>query len=152
MIFLLALAFLGGPPDADGLITVPGVVNMAITDANKGQTICNPHWSTKSIRPPTSYTNKIKFALMDKAGIPRSQSKLYELDHDISIELAGHPSDPNNLSLQPYFGRFNAHLKDKLENRLHKETCNGTISLTDAQSEISSNWIAAYEKRFGPIP
>ena len=150
MIYLLLLAaLLGGPPAPDGKATVPGVVNLAITQASIGQTICNPHWSTKSIRPPTSYTNKLKFALMAKAGIPRTQSKSYELDHDISLEIGGHPSDPNNLWLQPYTGPLNAHMKDKLENELHKEVCAGKITLVGAQSEISSDWVAAYRKRFG---
>ena len=149
MILLLALALLGGPPGPDGRATVPGVVNTAITQANMSQTICNPHWSTKSIRPPTNYTNKLKFALMAKAGIPRSKSRSYELDHLISLEIAGHPSDPNNLWLQPYTGTWNARLKDKLENELHKEVCSGKITLVGAQSEISSDWVAAYQKRFG---
>src|SRR2546422_7022504 len=40
--------------------TTPGVVNPDITQGNIGQTICNPQWSTKSIRPPVSYTNHLK--------------------------------------------------------------------------------------------
>jgi len=34
--------------------TTPGLVNPDITQANIDQTICNPQWSTKSIRPPLS--------------------------------------------------------------------------------------------------
>src|SRR5437660_7447025 len=40
--------------------TTPGVVNPDITQGNIGETICNPNWSTKSIRPPVSYTNHLK--------------------------------------------------------------------------------------------
>ncbi len=40
--------------------TAPGVVNPDITQANIDQAICNPQWSTKSIRPPVSYTNSLK--------------------------------------------------------------------------------------------
>jgi hypothetical protein len=40
--------------------TTPGLVNPDITQANIAQTICNPQWSTKSIRPPTSLTNPLK--------------------------------------------------------------------------------------------
>jgi hypothetical protein len=38
----------------------PGGVNPDITQGNIDQTICNPHWSTKTIRPPASYTNTLK--------------------------------------------------------------------------------------------
>ena len=38
----------------------PGLVSPDITQANIDQTICNPQWSTKSIRPPVSYTNTLK--------------------------------------------------------------------------------------------
>src|SRR5260370_21279560 len=38
----------------------PGVTNPDITQASIHQTICNPQWSTKSIRPPVAYTNTLK--------------------------------------------------------------------------------------------
>ena len=38
----------------------PGLVNPAITQANIHQTICSPTWSTRSIRPPVSYTSQLK--------------------------------------------------------------------------------------------
>jgi hypothetical protein len=40
-----------------------------------------------------------------------------------------------------------AHEKDWLENRLHKEVCNGDITLEDAQEQIKTDWYAAYLKR-----
>ena len=45
-----------------------------------------------------------------------------------------------------------AHTKDRLENRLHKLVCSGTITLGEAQHEISTNWIAAYRGRIGMLP
>jgi hypothetical protein len=36
----------------------PGATNPDITQATIAATICNPNWSTKTIRPPASYTNK----------------------------------------------------------------------------------------------
>jgi len=37
--------------------TTPRLVNPDTTQTNIDQTICNPQWSTKSIRPAVSYTN-----------------------------------------------------------------------------------------------
>lgn len=145
---LLALALVGGPPAADGLATVPGATNPNLTQAQ----LCSPSFHTKSIRPPSSFTNKLKFKLMDEAGIPRSQARAYELDHDISIELAGAPADPNNLWLQPYAGNLNAHEKDRLENALHRLVCAGKLPLATAQHDIASDWVAAYRQFVGPLP
>jgi hypothetical protein len=39
-------------------------------------------------------------------------------------------------------------VKDALENRLRDMVCDGSLDLTEAQVEISSNWIAAYKKYF----
>jgi hypothetical protein len=41
-------------------VRTPGVTNPDIMQDNIGETICNPGWSTKSIRPPASYTNILK--------------------------------------------------------------------------------------------
>lgn len=74
-----------------------------------------------------------------------------EVDHLCSIEL-GCSNDAKNLWPQPYFGLWNAHVKDKLENKLHAMVCAGTISLGDAQDAIRTNWIEAYKKYIGPTP
>jgi hypothetical protein len=69
-----------------------------------------------------------------------------EVDHLISRELGG-DDKPENLWPQPYTQHPGAHEKDWLENRLHKEVCNGDITLDDAQREIETDWYAAYLKR-----
>ncbi len=68
-----------------------------------------------------------------------------ELDHSCSLEL-GCNNSPKNLWPQKYDGPLNAHDKDKLENKLHKMVCAGQISLHDAQIEISTDWVKAYNK------
>ena len=70
-----------------------------------------------------------------------------ELDHLISLELGG-ANTVKNLWPQPFDGKWNAHVKDKLENRLHREICAGTITMRQAQEEIRENWIEAYKRRF----
>lgn len=75
-----------------------------------------------------------------------------EVDHLISLELGG-ANDQSNLWPQAYSGtRWNAHVKDKLENRLHVLVCAGMITLDDAQVAIRTDWIAAYKQYVGPDP
>jgi len=67
-----------------------------------------------------------------------------EIDHLISLELGG-SNDPQNLFPQPYSGvRWNAHVKDRLENELHRNICNGAITPEAAQRQIATNWIQTY--------
>ena len=68
-----------------------------------------------------------------------------EVDHLIPLELGGSNSD-KNLWPQPYDIQWNAHLKDKLENKLHRLVCAGTIDIVDAQLSLRTNWILAYSK------
>lgn len=74
----------------------------------------------------------------------------YENDHLIGLELGG-SNDITNLWPQPYDGTWNAHMKDRLENKLHQLVCAGLLSLEDAQREISTDWIASYRARIGGV-
>jgi len=130
-----------------------GVINPNITQENISQNICNPHWSTKSIRPSVSYTNNIKSQYLSDPQWNYTDKNMgdYELDHVISLELGGSPADPKNLYPEPYNNTMNdidygAHSKDKVENYLHKQVCNGEITLAEAQKEISTNWVLVYQK------
>jgi hypothetical protein len=67
------------------------------------------------------------------------------VDHLISLELGGSNS-LKNLWPESYSGEWNAHVKDKLENDLHRRVCKGEVDLKDAQREIATDWIAAYKK------
>jgi hypothetical protein len=71
-----------------------------------------------------------------------------EVDHLISLELGG-SNDPKNLWPQSYDGPYNAHEKDKLENKLHSLVCLKIVPLDLAQKEISTDWISAYRKYVG---
>jgi hypothetical protein len=74
-----------------------------------------------------------------------------EVDHLIPLEL-GALDDIKDLWPEPYEPRPGAHEKDTLENKLHALVCGGQITLEDAQKEISTDWIASYEKHIGPVP
>jgi len=134
-------------PYAAFLPTVPGAINPAVTQANIHQTICVSGW-TKTVRPPTSYTNKIKRNLMVSLHLPGKASD-YELDHELSIEDGGDPSSLLNLWMQPYAGQWGARTKDKIETRLKTLVCKGAITLATAQYELQTDWIASYKTRIG---
>ena len=89
-----------------------------------------------------------KYQLNNHIGYCDQSPRGCEMDHLISLELGG-SNDSSNLWPQSYGGLWNATQKDTLENKLAKLVCNGTISLTDAQSAISTNWIDAYKKYVG---
>ena len=137
---------------AVALPTVPGLANPNVSQANIGQTICVANW-TGTVRPPTSYTNKIKFGLMDAQRIPRADARQFELDHEMSIEDGGDPVSPLNLWLQPYRGKYCTKWcsqdKDVLETLLKRLVCKGVIPLAEAQRELQTDWVAAWLARIG---
>ena len=77
----------------------------------------------------------------------------HELDHLISLELGGNNS-LKNLWPEPYHTVWNARVKDRLENKLHAMVCATPqeMTLAQAQSAISNDWVAAYKKYIGPQP
>jgi len=123
----------------------PGATNPVVKQDNIKRNICVPGW-TKNVRPPVAYTNKLKKQLMHNYGIGNERPQDYELDHLIPLELGGAPRDQKNLWPQPWVGQWNAHMKDELENKLHKLVCEGTLPLHDAQEAIRSDWKGAYDK------
>jgi hypothetical protein len=95
----------GDLPDPD---CTPGVTNPNITQANIKNNICKKGWSgvnpytgkketgTDSVRPPSSYTDKLARIQMKEYGYRRPRNA-YEEDHLISLQLGGNPVDPRNL-------------------------------------------------------
>src|SRR6059058_4695968 len=72
----------------------PGALNPDVSQANIRDTICAAGW-TKTIRPPTEYTNQLKVRQMRAYGETGDESD-YQEDHMISLELGGAPTDPRN--------------------------------------------------------
>ena len=120
-----------GPYHAD-ITRTPGVLNPDVTQQNIATTICTHGW-TKTIRPPTGYTNELKLKQMREYGVIGSATQ-YQEDHLISLELGGHPTDPRNLWPEPY---PRAAEVDSVENELNAKVCAGTMSLSDAQLKES---------------
>jgi hypothetical protein len=126
----------------------PGAINPDITQNNIRETICNPRWSTKSIRPDASYTNRLKVEQIREYGYSDARLRDYEEDHFIPLELGGSPADPQNLWPEPFEASIadgGAHAKDKVENYLHAEVCSGALTLEQAQREISEDWYRVYQ-------
>ncbi len=125
----------------------PGAINPAVTQDTIGSTVCVAGW-TATVRPPTSYTTKIRNALTPAGHKPLDG----ELDHDLSIEDGGSPDSPANLWWMIYADRYGARVKDVLETRLKRLVCAHTIPLDEARGALLGNWLVAYQKYVGPLP
>jgi hypothetical protein len=137
-LLLLAIAIVSphgssskGPYHAD-VARTPGVLNPDVTQVNITSTICVHGW-TRTIRPPTSYTNDLKEKQMGEYHVGGSPSD-YQEDHLISLELGGHPNDRRNLWPEPY---PRASEVDSIENDLNAKVCSGDLSLAAAQLQES---------------
>jgi uncharacterized membrane protein YgcG len=92
---------------------------------------------TKTVR---HVTTAVKTRVYHEYGIMSHAPGSYEVDHLISLELGG-SNDIGNLWPEPYFGTNNAHDKDYWENELHRQVCNGSITLAAAQNAIVHWWV-----------
>ena len=110
----------------------PGALNPDVTQANILTTICVRGW-TRTIRPPSDYTSRLKLEQMRAYGVGGSPRKFQE-DHLISLELGGHPTDPRNLWPEPY---PRAAEVDQIENELNAKVCSGELTLAQAQQKES---------------
>jgi hypothetical protein len=136
-LLLLSLVLVARPLGASSVI---GAIDPHVTQANIHQTICVPGYS-RHVRPPTSYTRRIKRELLAEAGLI-GHANMYELDHIIPLDLGGEPRDPANLQLQPWAGPDGARAKDRIETATHRAVCADRVSLADAQQCMMHDWHA----------
>ena len=111
----------------------PGVLNPDVIQATIRATICVHGW-TRTIRPPTDYTSRLKLDQLRAYGLRGSPGDFQE-DHLISLELGGHPTDPRNLWPEPYPRAADV---DRIENELNAAVCSGGMSLDAAQRRESA--------------
>ena len=145
--FLAAGASLAG--DIPDLNKTPGAIRLGLSKDK----ICSIKWG-KDARHVTSAMKQQAFELYGYSGnddpkcVPAG-NRHSEIDHLISRELGG-ADEVTNLWPQAYgTSPWNAVLKDKLENRLHKEMCAGNISLKAARDMLVHDWRIAYKKYYG---
>lgn len=138
----------------------PGKADPSVTQSNIGKNICNKNWSTDSVRPADSVTNKIKTATMKAYGFTDAANH-YELDHLMSLQNGGCPDcvenlwpeaygDPQHPMTQDQRAAWNkAHPgssavlpgsleKDMVENHIHDEICR----------EIPNARMSSYAKKY----
>ena len=135
---LAVLAFRGGDgaalsPQRASWDMTPGALNPDVTQATIGDTVCKAGW-TRTVRPPTDYTNDLKRKQMAVYGRTGKLAD-YQEDHLISLELGGHPTDPRNLWPEPYPRAADV---DREENRLNDLVCSGDLTLAEAQAREST--------------
>ncbi|MBS1722735.1 MAG: hypothetical protein JSS66_06970 [Armatimonadetes bacterium] len=82
-------------------------------------------------------------------GILSHKPNEYAIDHLISLQLGG-SNDIKNLWPLAMHGPWNARIKKVLEDKLHDMVVKRQISLSQAQNEISINWVQAYQNYVGP--
>jgi hypothetical protein len=119
-------------PDRASWLLTPGVANPDVSQETIGQTICTSGW-TRTVRPPTEYTNALKLEQMKtyrRAGTPSD----FQEDHLISLELGGHPTDARNLWPEPIDRALDV---DDVENDLNRQVCSGELTLEEAQRRES---------------
>lgn len=138
--------------NSDGTLPDPVMTPGDVRTSDKTD-ICTTKTST--IRNvPGSLKNRIRqsYGMKSKRDLWCNTQEGCEIDHLISLQLGG-SNDPKNLWPQPYQGMpWNAHVKDQLENKMHRLICAGKISPEQAQHEIATNWIEAYKKYVSPEP
>lgn len=113
----------------------PGAIFPKVT----ADQVCIKGYSSSVRNVPLSEKNEV----YKEYGIYYHTTGEYEVDHLISLELGG-SNDISNLwpeASEPIPG---FHQKDLVENYLHGLVCNGSISLEEAQKEISTDWLNVY--------
>lgn len=114
----------------------PGATDPRVTQGNLFETICKKGY-TLTVRPPVTYTNKLKTTQIIAYGYVDPDPRHYEEDHLIPLELGGAPFDSANL--WPEFGAI-PNPKDSIENLCNQKVCDHQISLSDAQLQIATDW------------
>ena len=130
--FLAVLALIGS---AGGAWGSPGatIADKNCSDFSTQQEALHARLRRRSAQRSTRTKNRVYL----NYGIRRDKSGAYEVDHLISLELGGSNSI-RNLWPEKQPG---ARSKDKIENRLHEDVCDGTISLRTAQKQIVRWWL-----------
>ena len=116
----------------------PGAIFSAVTKKD----ICTKGYSKRARHVPDSEKDQV----YEEYNMERHKSPCpCEVDHLISLELGG-SNEIQNLWPQPYSGEWNAYMKDRLENWLNKQVCDGKMTLQEAQEAIRTDWKKAYVK------
>jgi len=128
-----------------------GALNSKVKQSNIGKTICAAAW-VKRTMPSAKTLDATKRKQLKAWGYPDQDPAKYEADHVIPVSVGGHPTKASNLWPQPYALDWNAGVKNKLEDYVHREVCEGRMSLTDGQGVFRKNWVEVFHLYCGPKP
>jgi hypothetical protein len=118
----------GPRPDRRSTCT-PGAVFAGAT----ARQVCTPGYARRARNVSGTTKTRVYLAY----GIRRHAPFAYEVDHLVSLELGGSNSRKNLWPQREHAnGIYSAASKDRVENLLHREVCNGSITLAQAQTRI----------------
>jgi hypothetical protein len=147
LLLLTTGALAGDLPDPE---LTPGVVRSELSLPE----ICSAKWG-KDARAVTAAMKREAFRRYGYSGNddPRcdnanSRTQRCEIDHRMPRELGG-ADDLRNIWPQPYFGTWNAHRKDRLENLIHRKVCARELTLEEGQAIFLGDWTQGYRKYLG---
>ena len=124
----------------DSILT-PGAIYSDVTAAD-----LKPGYAGTARNVPDSVKDQV---FREYGYDPRKIDKRqFEIDHLVSLELGG-SNDIRNLWASPYAGKWNAHMKDALENRYAAKVRRQEMTLGAAQKSIAGDWRTGYVKEFG---
>lgn len=146
----LAFSFPAWASDLPDPVLTPGAINVNVTQENIQQTVCVKGY-TKTIRPPTYYTNKLKKQQIHDYSYTDINPKHYEEDHLVPLIAGGHPTAIENLWPQAYNGEHDASYKDNCEVATGRAICSGSVGLLEAQQGFKVNWIEWCKQLIGDI-
>lgn len=112
-------------------VCTPGAVDGGLL----GTQVC-PVAHTDTVRPPSSYTSRLKVQQMRAYGYTDPPAA-HEEDHLIPLSLGGSPRNPLNLWPAP---GASPNAKDRVENAAHAAVCAGRMTLSDTQHRIAADW------------
>ncbi|MGC1370925.1 MAG: zf-HC2 domain-containing protein [Candidatus Sulfotelmatobacter sp.] len=135
----------GSHPPVFALVTYKDEPDLHLTPGATIPVTENDICGTAGGEPPIPVSLKQKVFKLYRVTQPPDE---FEVDYLITPQLGG-ATDIRNLWPEPYHDAvWNAHVKDQLEDRLHRMVCRGDLDLATAQRDISTDWIAAYRKYF----
>ena len=130
---------------ASAAVPDPKLTPGATRPVNIGDVCSMPHEQVVRDVP-----GSLREEVFKEYGIVNPRPEDYEIDYLIAPGLGG-TEDIRNLWPEPSTSsKWNAHVKDALEERLHQLVCDGRLDLPTAQRAIATDWISAYKKYSAP--